>query len=52
MLLLYASEAERLRASETEAAAIQRDRESLSAGLTRSGKHRSSHMLPRRNRAS
>ena len=45
MLLLYASEAERQRASESEAAAVQRDRQALAADLVRTGQCRSSHAL-------
>src|SRR5262245_49055847 len=45
VLLMYANEAERQRAGDAEAAALQRDRRALAAELARSGQHRCSHAL-------
>lgn len=45
MLLLYASEAERQRASDAESAAHEREREALVAELAAGGRHRAFHAL-------
>lgn len=45
VLLLYASEAERQRASEAELLALRRDREAFVAELAARGRHRAFHAL-------